>query len=172
MVQEQSGRSLIYIRKSRGPRTASSWLAVIPSVGLNCRHLEPDQLWCLGIIINTYSGSCCPNCPDHQLDPLGHHAVTCNGGGMSCCTPTGLGMFILSSATEHVWGQLEVGCGLGADKRHSRSADSLVHNWIIGKPAAFDLTITSPPNSSILTEAGTRSGSAGWQLKFGSINFG
>ena len=22
-----------------------------------------------------------PYCPDHQLDPLGHHAMTCKGGG-------------------------------------------------------------------------------------------
>ena len=38
-------------------------------------------------------------------------------------------------------GQLEVGCGIGADKRHSRPADILVQNWIIGKPATFDLTV-------------------------------
>ena len=32
-----------------------------------------------------------------------------------------------------------MGCSLGADKRHSHPADILVQNWIIGKPAAFDL---------------------------------
>ena len=57
-------------------------------------------------------------------------------------------------------GQLEVGCGLGADKRHSRPADILVQNWIIGKPAAFDLTVTSPLNLATLAEAGVARGSA------------
>ena len=33
-------------------------------------------------------------------------------------------------------------------------------NWMIGKPAAFDLTVVSPLNSTTLNEAGARSGSA------------
>ena len=32
--------------------------------------------------------------------------------------------------------------------------------WIIGKPAAFDLTVTSPLNLTTLTEAGVARGSA------------
>ena len=43
-------------------------------------------------------------------------------------------------------GQLEVGHGSGADSPHSRPADILVPNWMIGKPAAFDLTVVSPLN--------------------------
>ena len=68
-------------------------------------------------------------------------------------------------------GQLEVGCGLGADKRHSRPADILVQNWIIGKPAAFDFTVTSPLNPTTLTEAGITRGSGLqlWQLNFESM---
>ena len=53
-----------------------------------------------------------------------------------------------------------VGCGLGVDKRHSRPADIRVQNWIIGKPAAFDFTVTSPLNLTTLTEAGVTRGSA------------
>ena len=33
-------------------------------------------------------------------------------------------------------------------------------NWMIGKPAAFDLTVVSLLNSTTLNEAGARSGSA------------
>ena len=31
--------------------------------------------------MDTSSQLCCPYCPDHQLDPLGHHAVMYKGGG-------------------------------------------------------------------------------------------
>ena len=75
---------------------------------------------------------------------------------MSFCTTTAWGMPFHSSAIE----QLEVGCGLGADKRHSRPADILVQNWIIGKPAAFDLIVTSLLNLTTLTEVGVARGSA------------
>ncbi|KAL5460331.1 hypothetical protein EMCRGX_G033776 [Ephydatia muelleri] len=119
--------------------------AVIPLVGLYL-HLEPDEFqivlkWWLGI--NASLGSYCPYCPDHQLDPLGHHAVMCK---------------VLPSSVSG--GQLEVDCGLGADKIHSRPADTLVQNWIIGKPAAADLMVTSPLNSTNLIEAGATIGSA------------
>ena len=57
-------------------------------------------------------------------------------------------------------GQLEVGHGYGAESSLSRPADILVPNWMIGKPAAFDLTVVSPLNSTTLNEAGARSGSA------------
>ncbi|KAL5499608.1 hypothetical protein EMCRGX_G011059 [Ephydatia muelleri] len=46
-----------------------------------------------------------------------------------------------------VGGQTEVGSGLGHDERRTWPADVLVPNWDLGKPAAFDLTVTSPLNS-------------------------
>ena len=39
---------------------------------------------------------------------------------------------------------MEVGSGLGHDARRTRPADVLVPNWVLGKPAAFDITVTSP----------------------------
>ena len=59
----------------------SSWLLVVPSVGL---HLDPAEFqaavkWWLGM--NSSVGSVCPFCPDITLDPLGHHAVSCRHGG-------------------------------------------------------------------------------------------
>eukprot|EP00731_Ephydatia_muelleri_P016405 Em0009g829a len=68
---------------SASSRHASSWLAVIPSRGLNlCMEPEEFQVavkWWLGM--DTSPQQRCPHCHDHQLDPLGHHAVTCKGGG-------------------------------------------------------------------------------------------
>ncbi|KAL5515617.1 hypothetical protein EMCRGX_G000809 [Ephydatia muelleri] len=46
------------------------------------------------------------------------------------------------------------------EQLHSRPADILVNNWHLGKPAAFDLTVTSPLNLITLTEAGVRCGSS------------
>ena len=62
---------------------AASWLSVIPSIGLGL-HLNPDECqtavkWWLGM--ESDYGSNCALCPDSTLDPLGHHAVTCECGG-------------------------------------------------------------------------------------------
>ena len=82
----------------------------------------------------------CSYCPDHQLDPLWHHAVTCKGGGGVCYAPQCLeGCFSQFCHRARLGGQLEVGHGSGADSPNSRPADILVPNWMIGKPAALTL---------------------------------
>ena len=68
----------------------------------------------------------------------------------------------------HLPVKLEVGNNLTPDHDHSRPADVLVHNWSLGKPAAFDFCVTSPLNSLILSEAGVsscRSGGSGLRDK-------
>ena len=52
------------------------------------------------------------------------------------------------------------GSGLGQDLRRTRPADILASNWLCGKPAAFDLTVTSPLNAFVILEAGVTAGSA------------
>ena len=54
----------------------------------------------------------------------------------------------------------EAGSGLGRELQHTPPADILASNWLCGKPAAFDLTVTSPLNPSLLSEAGLTAGSA------------
>ena len=62
--------------------------------------------------------------------------------------------FFESCRQAGVGGQMEVGSGLGHDERSTRPADVLVPSWDLGKPAAFNLTVTSSPlNQSILNEA-------------------
>ena len=62
---------------------ATSWLSVNPSTSL-ALHLDPiefrvaDKWW---LDIDTSQGSQCAFHPAHSLDPLGHHALTCNCGG-------------------------------------------------------------------------------------------
>ena len=86
---------------------ASSWLSVVPSVGLGL-HLESSEFhtavkWWLGM--NSTARSSCPFCPDIALDPLG------------------------------------------------------------AKPAAFDVTVTSPLTPVILNEACIHEGAAALAAK-------
>ena len=54
-------------------------------------------------------------------------------------------VFFESCRQAGIGGQMEVGSGLGHDARRTRPADGvLVPNWVLGKPAAFDITVTSP----------------------------
>ena len=70
------------------------------------------------------------------------------------------GVFVESCHRACLGGQVEVVSGLGLDRQHSRPADILVNNWHLGRPAAFDLTITSPLNPNTLKEAVVRCGSS------------
>jgi len=56
--------------------------------------------------------------------------------------------------------KVEAGSGLGNDHKNTRPADILVSNWVCSKPAALDLSVTSPLNSSLIQEAGLTAGSA------------
>ena len=53
-----------------------------------------------------------------------------------------------------------MGSNLISDHDHSRPADILLPYWAIGKPAAFDISMTSPLNPKILSVAGLSAGAA------------
>ena len=55
---------------------------------------------------------------------------------------------------------VERGHGLTSDLAHTRPADILIAGWDRGKPAALDLTITSPLCSAILSESCHQAGVA------------
>ena len=52
----------------------------------------------------------------------------------------------------HIAAALEAGSGLTPGLDHTRPADVLMRDWALGKPAAFDITVTSPLNPTILAE--------------------
>ena len=56
--------------------------------------------------------------------------------------------------------KMEAGCGLGHEGHRTCPAGILVPNWELGRPGALDLTITSLLNSTVLSEASVRAGSA------------
>ena len=142
---------------------SSSWLSVVPSEGLGL-HFEPNQYnvalkWWLGL--DTSCGSSCAFCPDSILDPLRPPCVHVQTRGRrSSCHNLLRDVFADSCRLAHLPVKLEVGNNLTPDHDHSRPADVLVHNWSLGKPAAFDFCVTSPLNSLILSEAGVSSGVA------------
>ena len=93
----------------------------------------------------------CSYCPDHQLDPLWHHAMTCKqGGDIVVCLNALRDVFAQFCHRARLGGQLEVGHGSGSDSSHSQPADILVPNWLCGKLAAFGLTVVSLLNSKTL----------------------
>ena len=115
--------------------------------------------WWLGV--DTSPQFRCPHCPDHQLDPLGHDALTCRGGGDAVLRHNSLRDVVAQFCHRAcLGGQLEVGGGTEADGSRSRPANYLVPNWSTGKRAAFDITVTSPLNPISLPEAKVTAGSA------------
>ena len=71
-------------------------------------------------------------------------------------------MFFVESCCRHahVTAKVVAGSGFRHEKNKTTPADVLISNFSLGKPAAVDLTITSPLNSTILSEAGVKAGSA------------
>ena len=62
----------------------------------------------------------------------------------------------------HLSVQVEVGYGLARDHINSRPADILVQGWDRGKPAAFDVTVTSPLTPVSLNNASASVGAAAY----------
>ncbi|KAL5497035.1 hypothetical protein EMCRGX_G013429 [Ephydatia muelleri] len=142
---------------------ASSWLSVVPSVGLGL-HLDSSEfhtavIWWLGM--NFTARSSCPFCPDIALDPLGHHAVSCRHGGDVDIRHNRLRNIIADFCRRaHLSVRIEVGRGLLGTHNYTRPADVLVDGWDRAKPAAFDVTVTSPLTPVTLNEASINEGAA------------
>ena len=135
---------------------ASSWLSVVPSVGLGL-HLDSSEFrtavkWWLGM--NSTARSSCPFCPDIALDPLGHHAVSCRHGGDVVIRHSRLRNIIADLCHRaHLSVRVEVGRGLLGSHDYTRPADVLVDGWDRAKRDAFDVTVTSPLTPVTLNEA-------------------
>ena len=103
----------------------------------------------------------CALCQGSVLDPLGHHALTCKWGGDVVSHHNKLRDTLAEACRRaHLSVKVEAGCNLTLGHSHSRPADILVPNWSVGKPAAFDLSVTSPLNLNVLLEAGLTAGAA------------
>ena len=100
---------------------ASAWLSVIPSPGSQSQ-LEPNEFqialkWWLGIGVS--KGSTCVYCPNHSLDHLGHHLLTCKHGGDVVTCHNRLRDILVEYchlAHVHVGCQVEMESGWGSEK--------------------------------------------------------
>ena len=100
------------------PMHASAWLSVMPNPQQNL-HLESPEFqvalkWWLGM--DTSQNSSCSFCPSHALDPMGHHALSCKGGGDSIIRHNSLrDTFWESCKQACIAGQIEAGSGLDVE---------------------------------------------------------
>ncbi|KAL5505646.1 hypothetical protein EMCRGX_G007111 [Ephydatia muelleri] len=139
---------------------AASWLSMPPCERQGL-HLEPSQFqvavkWWLGL--DTSGDAQCALCPEKSFDPLCHHATTCKRGGDVVYRHNRLRDIVAESCRRaHLSVHLEVGHNLTTD--HSNT-DILLPHWCMGKPAALDLSVTSPLNPLTLLEAGVTAGAA------------
>ena len=62
----------------------------------------------------------------------------------------------------HLGVQVEMGSHVTLNHSHTCPADLLVPNWVLGKPAALNLSVTSPLNLTIILEASVTTGTAAW----------
>ena len=93
-----------------------------------------------------------------KVDAYGHHALCCKLGGDVVSRHNRLrDIFNDFCHSACVAPQLEMG---GWSRDCTRPADVLVPNWVLGKPAAFDLSDTSTLNAQIFQEACVTAGSA------------
>ena len=70
-------------------------------------------------------------------------SVTCKQGGYAVSRHKKLKDVVLQTChCACISAKAEAGSGLGRELQHTRPADILVFNWLYGKPAAFDLTVT------------------------------
>ena len=71
--------------------------------------------------------------------------LTCKHGGDADFRHNKLWDIVLESCHRAgISAKVEAGSGLRQDLRRTRPADILASNWLYGKPAAFDLNMTSP----------------------------
>eukprot|EP00731_Ephydatia_muelleri_P032309 Em0023g816a len=114
------------------------------------------------LLLHLGSISTCPaQCPFKIPARYWHHATTCKRGGDVVFRHNKLRDILAETCRRaHLSVQVEAGCNLTPDHSHSRPADVLISNWVLGKTAACDLSVTSPLNSNIMSEAGVTAGAA------------
>ena len=140
---------------------AGEWLTVTPSPSLGL-HLHPIEfrnsaLYRLGRPL--FPGpSECPRCPQSN-DEMGDHAVGCRSDGDRIARHDRLRDAIFTAArTAALAPQRELPNLIPGSQ--DRPADIYIGTWKRGRPAAFDVTVISPLQSSTVKNAASEPSSA------------
>ena len=160
LIENQTSEKARFLSLSMPQSRA--WLseAPIPALGLHLfsNDFRATVKYRLGAPIYEIERKC-PYCKTGSLDTLGYHAVACHGRGdmisrhdrlrdnfFSACSAANL-----SPVCEQKNLIPETNC---------RPGDVYLPFWSVGQPAALDITITSPLQPSIISNAARKSGFA------------
>ena len=114
-------------------------------------RLLPISTFSLGL--DTSNGSQCALHPASKLDPLGHHATTCRKRRCGHLPQLTARQRLAIEPTD-LSVKVEMGSNLTPDHDHSHPADIFLPNWTLGKPVAFDISLTSPLSPNVLSVTG------------------
>ncbi len=132
--------------RATGAAHAGSWLAALPSEGLDQRFKHPEfvaalRLW-LGLPF--LSNDCwCPRC-DQVLDRLCTHAMACMSGGDAVRLHNALRDFVYVKSLAAGLAPERERSGLLPDDPRRRPGDIFFELWPGGQGIAMDFAVTSP----------------------------
>jgi hypothetical protein len=143
-------------------KNAGSWLLAMPIETLGLR-IRPEEMRCLllrhlGLPLSGSPRSC-PRCHTQELDVYGDHAISCATGGDRIHRHDALrdrlhGFISAAGLTATV----EERNIVASSSR--RPGDIFIRNWTMGRPAALDVTVTSPLQASLVSRAAEIDGAA------------
>ena len=141
---------------------SGAWLsaAPIPALGL---HLSSNEFrvalkYRLGVKLYENERKC-PSCKSGTLDVMGDHAVSCHGCGDMISRHDRIRDKIISACSGALLSPISEQKSLLPDN-NSRPGDIFLPVWNNGLPAALDVTVTSPLQSSLIINASEKSGFA------------
>jgi hypothetical protein len=140
---------------------ASAWLLAVPSFSLGLK-MTNDQFQCLlRLRLGLAVYSCqrlCPLCRRAPLDVLEHHSLACGSGGDRIMRHNIVRDCLFSMCQT-------AGLCPRKEERHPDSSfkpgDVFIPTWSLGRPAALDVSITSPLQAATLERAAGSDGHAG-----------
>ena len=141
---------------------AGAWLQALPmpTLGLAFPPREFRVILRHSLGLQLYSAPrSCPACNNSQLDVWGIHSVSCSSGGDRIGRHNAVRDALFHVAQAAAFSPtLETGHNLPDSQR--RPGDITIPNWSRGRPAAVDVTVTSPLQISTIANAAREAGVA------------
>ena len=100
----------------------------------------------------------CTACGVTEMDIYGHHALKCHKIGDEIRRHDGVARAIKGFCTAGRFAPLTDPTGITHSRK--RPGDVYIRSWNLGKPAAFDISITSPVQKTLVQRCGKEQGFA------------